>query len=74
MLHPNATATAFSTNVELRAAAIAYPESVADVIEAVRYARDRGLKVAPQATGHNLGAHASLEDTVLVDVQRLQDV
>ena len=31
-----------------------------------RYARDNGLRVAPQTTGHNAGAYATLEDTLLV--------
>lgn len=74
MLQHNATAFSFNTDIELRAEAVAYPESVADVVEAVRYARERGLKVAPQATGHNVAAHGSLDGTLLVDVRKLQDV
>jgi FAD binding domain/Berberine and berberine like len=57
---------AFNLAVDQRPAAIALAESVDDVIEAVRYARDSGLRVAPQTTGHNAGAYATLEDTVLV--------
>ena len=58
--------TAFNLAIDQRPAAIVVAESVDDVIDAVRYARQNGLRVAPQATGHNAGAYATLEDTVLV--------
>jgi len=31
---------------------VAFPETADDVVEVVEYARDLGLKVAPQGTGH----------------------
>ena len=42
------------------------PRASDDVVAAVHYARDNGLRVAPQTTGHNAGAYATLEGTVLV--------
>ena len=57
---------AFNLAVDQRPAAVVLAESVDDVVEAVHYARDNGLRVAPQTTGHNAGAYATLEDTVLV--------
>jgi hypothetical protein len=57
---------AFNLAVDQRPAAVAVAKSVEDVVEAVRYARDNGLRVAPQTTGHNAGAYATLEDAVLV--------
>ena len=70
----DATRQVFNLALDLQPAAIALPRDVAEVIAAVEYARERGLRVAPQATGHNAGAHASLEDALLVDVRRLQEV
>ncbi len=57
---------AFNLALDQRPAAVALAESVDDVVDAVRYARENGLRVAPQATGHNAGAYATLENTVLV--------
>ena len=57
---------AFNVAVDQRPAAIVVAESAEDVVEAVRYAREHGLRVAPQTTGHNAGAHATVEDAVLV--------
>ena len=42
--------------------------------ESVEYARDHGLRVAPQGTGHGAGAIDSLEDTLLVKTERMRDV
>jgi FAD/FMN-containing dehydrogenase len=68
------TAFSFNTAVELRPTGVALPRTADEVVEAVRYARDRGLKVAPQATGHNISAHGSLDGALLVDVRHLQDL
>jgi FAD/FMN-containing dehydrogenase len=67
-------AFSFNTNVELHADAVVYPDTVDDVVAAVEDARRRGLNVAAQATGHNVSAYGSLDDTVLVDVRNLQEV
>jgi FAD/FMN-containing dehydrogenase len=69
-----APAFSFNTTVEIRPAAAAYPRDVGEVVAAVRYARDHGLRVAPQATGHNVGAYGALDDALLVDVRHLQEV
>src|SRR4051795_9821277 len=70
----DATRQVFDLTTDLRPAGIALPRDVADVIAAVRYARANGLRVAPQATGHNAAPLGSLEDTLLVDVRELQEV
>ena len=36
-------------------AAVAYPTRAEDVVAIVDYARENGLRVAPQGTGHNAG-------------------
>jgi UDP-N-acetylenolpyruvoylglucosamine reductase len=57
---------AFNLAVDQRPAAVVVAESAEDVVDAVRYARDNGLRVAPQTTGHNAGAYATLDDAVLL--------
>jgi FAD binding domain-containing protein len=64
----------FNLAMDLRPAAVALPRDVDDVIAAVEYAAANGLRVAPQATGHNADALGSLEDVLLVDVRELQEV
>src|SRR3954451_6835574 len=64
----------FNLTTDLRPAAVALPRDTEDVIAAVRYARANGLRVAPQATGHNATPLGALDDTLLVDVRELQDV
>ena len=57
-----------------RPAAVAHAESVADVIAVVEFARDRGLRVAPQGTGHMAAALESLEGAILLKTSRLRGV
>src|SRR5690349_13057891 len=73
----DATREVFNLAMDLRPAAMVLPSDVADVadvVAAVDYARTNGLRIAPQATGHNADALGSLEDVLLVDVRELQDV
>jgi FAD/FMN-containing dehydrogenase len=61
--------------VDQRPAAVAYPETPADVAAAIRYARAAGLRVAMQSTGHNATAFGGLgEDTLLVRTDRMRAV
>jgi FAD/FMN-containing dehydrogenase len=64
----------FNLATDLRPAAVALPRDADDVVAAVRHARANGLRVAPQATGHNATPLGDLEDTLLVDVRELQSV
>ncbi|MGH2741761.1 MAG: FAD-binding oxidoreductase, partial [Thermoleophilaceae bacterium] len=64
----------FNLALDVQPAAVAFPRDERDVVAAVDYARHHGLRVAPQATGHNAGPLGSLEGTLLVDVRELQEV
>lgn len=55
-------------------ALIVMAESAADVAAAVRFARDRGLRVAPQSTGHGAAPLADLGGAVLVRTSRMAGV
>lgn len=49
-------------------------ESEQDVIEAVNYAREQGLKLATRATGHNPARGCLRNGGVLLDLSRLREV
>jgi hypothetical protein len=65
---------AWNLAVDQRPALVAIPQSAADVVAIVAFARERGLRVAPQGTGHNASAIASLERTILLKTSALRDV
>jgi FAD binding domain len=54
--------------------AVAFVEGVADVARVVRFAGDRGLKVAGQGTGHGAVALGPLDDTILIKTERMREV
>ena len=72
--HWDEARVAWNPAVDQQPAAVALPESVADVMAVVRWARSRGLRVAPQGTGHNAAAMGSLAHTVLVKSERMRGV
>jgi hypothetical protein len=65
---------AWNLAVDQRPAAIAFPESPEDVAAAVLFAREQGLRIAAQGTGHNAGPLGSLEDTILLKTERMRGV
>src|SRR3954462_11332823 len=66
--------SSFNLLVDQRPAAVAFPSDARDVADAVAYAERLGLRVAPQATAHNQAPLGDMEDLLLVNVSRLQDV
>jgi len=70
----DATRRVFNLALDLRPAAIALPRNSSEVVAAVEFARDQGLRVAPQAAGHNADAYGDLADSLLVDLRHLQGV
>jgi hypothetical protein len=65
---------AWNLAIDQRPAAVAFPESDADVAAAVRYAAGRGLRVAAQGTGHNTGPLGPLADTMLVRTDKMRGI
>jgi hypothetical protein len=55
-------------------AAVAFPVDAHEVAAAVNYARRAGLRVAPQANGHNQGPLGDMDGTLLLNVSGLQEV
>ena len=70
----NSARRAFNPAIDQRPIGVAYPVDERDVIAAVAYARERGLRIAPQSTGHNAGPLGSLRDTILMNLRELRDV
>jgi UDP-N-acetylenolpyruvoylglucosamine reductase len=65
---------AWNLVVDQRPAAVAFPESAADVAAAIRYAARRGWRVAAQGTGHNAGPLGPLADTMLVRTGKMRGI
>jgi hypothetical protein len=53
---------------------VAFPETIHDVVELVAFARDHGLRVAPQGTGHGAVPLGALEDALLLKPVRMHDI
>ena len=66
--------TAWSLLADQRPALIVQAADAGDVVETVRYARARGLRVAAQSTGHGAARLGSLAGTVLIRTARMSDV
>ena len=54
--------------------AVACVESSEDVSRVVGFARDNGLRVAAQGTGHGAVALGSLDDAILVKTERMRGI
>jgi FAD/FMN-containing dehydrogenase len=65
---------AWNLAVDQHPAVVAEPETVADVVAIVGFARERGLRVTAQGTGHGASALGSLQDTVLIKTHRMRVV
>ena len=65
---------AWNLAVDQRPALVAIPADADDVRAIMEYAIGAGLRVAPQGTGHNAAAIASLEGTILLSTQRMRGV
>jgi FAD/FMN-containing dehydrogenase len=57
-----------------RPAVVVFAQSAADVIQAVRFARLQGIRIAPQGTGHGAAPVEPLEDALLLKTSRMRRV
>jgi hypothetical protein len=64
----------FNLLVDQQPEAIAFPADEREVAAVVADARERGLRVAVQATGHNAAPLGTLEDTLILNTSRLTGV
>ena len=70
----DAARTAWNLLADQRPALIVQAAAAGDVVETVRHARARGLRVAAQSTGHGAARLGSLAGTVLIRTARMSDV
>ena len=64
---------AFSTLVDQRPEAMVFPADESDVVTIVDYAREHGVRIAPQATAHNAGPLGELDETIVVQTSEMTD-
>src|SRR4051812_2761671 len=65
---------AWNLAVDHRPALVAFPADAFDVQAVVEFARARGLRMAPQGTGHNASPLPALDDVILLSTQRMRGV
>ncbi|HEX2096916.1 MAG TPA: FAD-binding oxidoreductase [Solirubrobacterales bacterium] len=65
---------AFNLLIDQRPEAVAFPANEREVAAVVAYASERGLRVAPQATGHNAAPLGSLDGTLILNTSALTGV
>jgi FAD/FMN-containing dehydrogenase len=60
--------------IDRRPACIARCTGVADVVAAVRYARERGLLVGVRSGGHGVGGHAICDGGLVIDLSPMKGI
>ena len=60
--------------VDKRPVVIARCRGVADVVDAVRLARDEGLGVAVRGGGHNVAGRSTIDDGIMIDLSQMKGV
>ena len=65
---------AWNLAADQRPSAVAFVESADDVAKVVGFARENGLEVAAQGTGHGAMALGSLDDVILIKTERMRSV
>ena len=64
----------WSRSIDKRPALIVRPTGAADVIDAVNYARAKGLPLAVRCGGHSMAGNGTVDGGVLVDLASLKGV
>src|SRR5262252_10545125 len=60
--------------VDRRPALVVRPTGVADVIEAIRYAREQELAIAVRGGGHSIPGLSTCDDGIVIDLSRMRGV
>ncbi|HWC18269.1 MAG TPA: FAD-dependent oxidoreductase, partial [Terriglobales bacterium] len=61
-------------NIERRPSLIARCTGVTDVMEAVTFARERGLVVAVRGGAHNVAGHATCDEGIVIDLSLMKGI
>ena len=70
----DAARAVYNAMIDRRPAAIAQCADVADVMTAVRFARENGLTVAVRGGGHNAGGLGVWDDALVIDLSAMRGV
>jgi FAD/FMN-containing dehydrogenase len=65
---------AWNLTADQRPVLVAEPRTADDVVALVRFAREHGLRVAPQGTGHNAPARAGVDGSILLNTRLMRGV
>jgi hypothetical protein len=65
---------AWNLVVDQRPVFVAEPRTADDIAAVVRFARQEGLRVAPQGTGHNAVARAGVDESILLNTRLMRGV
>ena len=65
---------AFNVLIDQQPEAVVRPRSAQETVAIVNDARELGLRIAPQGSGHNAGPLGSLDGTVLIKLERMRGV
>jgi hypothetical protein len=70
----DAARAAWNLAVDQQPSAVVEAQDARDVVETVRFARARGLRVAPQGTGHNAAPLGELRGTILLKTHAMRGI
>src|SRR6516164_3843627 len=65
---------AWNLAADQRPSVVVFTESAADVVQAVRFARAQGIRIAPQGTGHGAEPLEPLDGAMLLRTSRMRGV
>lgn len=66
--------TIWNADIDRRPSLIARCVGATDVIEALRLAREMGLRISVRGGGHGVGGHAVVEDGLMIDLSPMKDI
>jgi FAD/FMN-containing dehydrogenase len=66
--------TIYNGMIDRRPTLIARPSGTADVIAAVRYAREQDLPIAVRCGGHSVAGHSTADDALLIDLSLMKGI
>jgi FAD/FMN-containing dehydrogenase len=70
----NEARQSFNAMIDRRPAVIAQPADAAEVVRAVRFARDHDLSIAIRGGGHSVAGHGLNDDGLVIDLRRMRHV